>query len=63
MSRKVGNLHLPLSRVDDRPRRQQEHSRFARAEYLVKDLDPVAFDVAVPNSADMLAWRYSLVAA
>ena len=47
MPREVGDLHLPVPRVHDRPGRQQQHRRLARAVDLVVDLDPVALDVAV----------------
>jgi hypothetical protein len=42
----VGNLQLPVPRVDDGPGRQQQHGRLAGAEHLVVDLDPLALDVA-----------------
>src|SRR3712207_7596285 len=35
----VRDLHLPVARVDDRPRRQQQHRRLARAVHLVVDPD------------------------
>ena len=44
--REVGDLHLPVARVDDRPRRQQEHGRLARAVDLVVEPHAVARDVA-----------------
>ena len=45
--REVGDLRLPVARVDDRPRRQQQDGRVARAVDLVEDADAVALDVAV----------------
>ena len=42
----VRDLHLPVPRVDDRPRRQEEHRGLARAVDLVVEVHAVAFDVA-----------------
>src|SRR6266498_5457308 len=41
----VRDLHLPVPRVDDRPRRQEEDGRLARAVDLVVELHAVALDV------------------
>ncbi len=44
--REVGDLHLPVTRVDDRPGRQEQDRRLARAVDLVEDPHAVALDVA-----------------
>jgi hypothetical protein len=49
MARQVGDLHLPVPRLHDRPGRQQQDGRPAGAEQLVVDLDAVALDVAVAD--------------
>ena len=41
----VRDLHLPVPRVDDRPRRHEEHRGLARAVDLVVEVHAVAFDV------------------
>ena len=46
VAREVRDLHLPVPRVDERPGRQQEDGRLARAVDLVVELHAVAFDVA-----------------
>ena len=46
VAREVRDLHLPVPRVDDRPRRQQEDGRFALAVDLVVEVHAVTFDVA-----------------
>src|SRR5262249_14367991 len=46
MPREVRDLHLPVPRVDDRPRRQEEDGRLAGAVDLVPEPDAVALDVA-----------------
>ena len=46
VAREVRDLHLPVPRVDDRPRRHEEHRGLARAVDLVVEVDAVAFDVA-----------------
>jgi hypothetical protein len=43
----IGDLRLPVARVDDRPRGQQQHGAVAGAVDLVEDADAVALDVAV----------------
>ena len=43
----VGDLRLPVARVDDRPGRQQQDGGVAGAVDLVEDADAVALDVAV----------------
>ena len=43
----VGDLHLPVARVDDRPGREEEHCRLALPVDLVEDADAVALDVAL----------------
>ena len=45
--REVGDLHLPVARVDDRPGRQEEDRRLARAVDLVEEPHAVALDVAL----------------
>ena len=45
--REVRDLRLPVARVDDRPRRQQQHRRLAGAVDLVGDADAVALDLAL----------------
>ena len=47
VAREVRDLHLPEPRVDDRPGRQQQDRRLARAVDLVEDADAVALDVAL----------------
>ena len=42
----VGDLHLPVPRMDDRPRRQEEDGRLAGAVHLVVQAHAVALDVA-----------------
>ena len=46
VAREVGDLHLPVARVDDRPRRQQQDGRLAVAVDLVVDPHAVALDEA-----------------
>ena len=46
VAREVRDLHLPVARVDDRPRREQQHGRLAGAVDLVVAADAVALDVA-----------------
>src|SRR6185312_5514497 len=43
----VGNLHLPVARVDDRPGRHQQDGRLALAVDLVVAADAVALDEAL----------------
>ena len=43
----VRDLHLPDARMDDRPRRQEQHGRLAVAVALPEDADAVALDVAL----------------
>jgi hypothetical protein len=58
----VGDLHLPVPRMDDRPRRQEDDGRLAGPVDLVVELDPAAPGVAV---TDWLAGahRWSFLAA
>ena len=44
--REVRDLHLPVARVDDRPRRHEQDGRLARAVDLVVEPHAVALDVA-----------------
>src|SRR5262245_22934801 len=44
--REERDLHFPLPRVDDRPRRQQEDRRLARAMHLVVEAHALALDVS-----------------
>ncbi len=44
VAREVGDLHLPVARVDDRPGRQQEDRLLALAVDLVEEPLPVALD-------------------
>ena len=44
--RQVRDLHLPVARVDDRPRRHQEDRRLARAVHLPVQAHAFALDVA-----------------
>ena len=46
VAREVGDLRLPVARVDDRPGRQEQDGRLALAVDLVEDPDAVALDVA-----------------
>jgi hypothetical protein len=48
--RQVRHLGLPEARVDDRPRREQQHGLLALAEHVVGDADAVDLRVAA------LAW-------
>ena len=61
MPRQVGDLHLPVARVDDRPRRHEQDGRLPRAVDLVVDPHAVALDVAglvrVAAPASARAWR------
>ena len=47
MPREVGNLHLPVARVDDRPGRHEQHRRLAGAVDLVEEAHAVALDAAL----------------
>ena len=47
MAGEVGDLQLPVARVDDRPRREEEHCRLALPVDLVEDAHAVALDVAL----------------
>ena len=42
--RQVGNLHLPVTRVDYRPGGEQEYRRLAASIHLVEQPDAIAFD-------------------
>ena len=52
----VGHLKLPLLRMEDLPRRQEDDRWLAGSEHLVGDLDPRAVDEAVVVRLDVRAW-------
>src|SRR4029079_18413452 len=43
----IGDLPLPLPRVNDRPRRHQQYRRLAAAVHLERDANTVAIDVTL----------------
>ena len=47
MACEVGNLHLPVARVDDRPRREEEHGRLTLAVALLEDANAFALHEAL----------------
>ena len=47
VARQVGDLHLPVARVDDRPGRQEQDGRLPLPVDLVEDPDAVALDVTL----------------